>query len=219
MGRRGGGVKAKPTEPTPPADPRTCWASRPNGDTGVGFASATRKDSQVAAPGGRVSMSRSGSRGGSEPFGKVARRSRLEVGAWAVSHYFPQMMTGVLRRGQWLRRCAALALLVGYAASTAEATAGLVRDGSVHHESSAAATVHHETSRGDHGHEDSGTGAKHGSRHQHGTSSDHCTHAHGVGLPAACDFEILGGVHAVELPTVWQATALVAHFHFRPPKA
>ena len=96
---------------------------------------------------------------------------------------------------------------------------GLLRDGSVHHESSAAAAVHHETSRGDHGHEDSGTGAKHGSGHQHGTSSDHCTHAHGVGLPAACDFDILGGVRVVELPTVWQATGLVAHFHFRPPKA
>ena len=89
-----------------------------------------------------------------------------------------------------LRPLMALALLASFATSSLEAVAGLVRDGEVHHESTATAAVHAVESTGEHGHEGAqeGFGEEHGPDHEHGTGSDHCTHAHGNALaptPAA----------------------------------
>lgn len=67
-----------------------------------------------------------------------------------------------------------------------EALAGETRDGEIHHEDVAQAAVHHDALhlRGNHGYEDSGspTDRSHGPEHRHGTSADHCTHVHGIGL-------------------------------------
>jgi hypothetical protein len=118
------------------------------------------------------------------------------------------------------RRLIALALLLGYGASAAEAAVGVVRDGAVHHESAAAAAVHQESHHGDHGHEDPGTDAEHGSEHQHGTSGDHCTHAHGTSLPAVCDLDVATQVEATARPTAPPlGSGTAATSHFRPPKA
>lgn len=119
-----------------------------------------------------------------------------------------------------LLRSIAILLLLAYAASSAETVVGAVRDGSVHHESSAAAAVHHETHHGEHGHEDPGAGAQHDQDHQHGTPSDHCTHAHGVSLPTYCDFHV---VLTSPTSTVAPAASVPADrpptAHFRPPRA
>ena len=119
-----------------------------------------------------------------------------------------------------IRRSIALALLLGYSASTAEATVGVLRDGVVHHESEVAAVIHQETHQGDHGHEDPGAGAEHGSGHRHGTSSDHCTHVHGLGLPSGCD---LAAIVTRDEPTVESVpltpVGTSLRSQFRPPKA
>jgi len=119
-----------------------------------------------------------------------------------------------------LRRILALALLIGYGASSAEAVVGVVRDGTVHHESTASAAVHQEGHRGEHGHEDPGAGAEHGADHEHGTSSDHCTHAHGMSLPATCAFLVPAALTATPEPAPpLLASRVYASVHFRPPKA
>jgi len=112
-----------------------------------------------------------------------------------------------------------LALLMGYGASIGEAATGVLRDGLVHHESSADAAVHQETSRGDHGHEDRRAGAEHGSEHQHGTSGDHCTHAHSMGLPTHFVFGVVCDVFVTGLTTSRSPAGEANSFHFRPPKA
>ncbi|MEQ1854947.1 MAG: hypothetical protein ABL963_00665 [Longimicrobiales bacterium] len=119
-----------------------------------------------------------------------------------------------------IRRSIALALLLGYSASAAEAAVGVLRDGAVHHESAAAAVIHQETHQGDHGHEDPGAGAEHGSDHRHGTSSDHCTHVHGVGLPSGCDLveiAVRDETTVESVPLTPAGTSLRSQF--RPPKA
>ena len=87
-----------------------------------------------------------------------------------------------------VRRIVSLALFVAFSVASVEAVAGETRDGEVHHENVGDATMHHNAMglRGDHGHEDSVPPADqdHGPQHQHGTSADHCTHFHGVGLTA-----------------------------------
>jgi hypothetical protein len=130
------------------------------------------------------------------------------------------MLAAVSRSGRRPRRWAALGLLVAYSASTGEATTGLLRDGSVHHESSVSAAAHQETSRGDHGHEDPGAGAEHGSDHRHGTSGDHCTHVHGLGLPSGCAIVaimIRDETPVEAVPLTPAGTSLRSQF--RPPKA
>lgn len=63
----------------------------------------------------------------------------------------------------------------------------MLRDGTVHHESATIASAHARTTSGDHGHEDGASSGEtgHGADHEHGTSSDHCTHSHSVALIAS----------------------------------
>jgi len=129
-------------------------------------------------------------------------------------------MLHALYRRRRLLRAVALVFCTAYGASAAEAVTGAVRDGRVHHESSVAAAVHQAEHHGEHGHEDPDVGAEHDADHQHGTSGDHCTHAHGVSLPAACDFGIV--VSPVAMSQVHVAPdrgdrRLASHFH--PPRA
>lgn len=100
-------------------------------------------------------------------------------------------------RGIPLRLLALAALVTLAFGSNVEPLVGTLRDGRVHHESSAAAIAHHSVAAGEHGHEDA-TGQpahhqQHGPQHQHGTAADHCTHTHGLAMPAgnAAAFAIL----------------------------
>lgn len=114
------------------------------------------------------------------------------------------------------RSLVALVLLVGYGMTTAESVLGDLRDGAVHHESTAEAIEHTENARGEHGHEDVG---EHGPEHQHGTSVDHCTHTHSVSLPTQHEFGFvaLQSVSSEFSETLRGDTAVRSLFH--PPKA
>ena len=79
-------------------------------------------------------------------------------------------------------RLMALVMLLTLAFSNVETVLGVLRDGEVHHESSASAAAHALQAQGEHGHEDGrtqGTEHEHGPQHEHGTTADHCTHQHG----------------------------------------
>ena len=76
-----------------------------------------------------------------------------------------------------LKRLAAVLMLFTVAFSNAETVMGVLRDGTVHHESNAVAAAHALAHTGEHGHEDQ---APHGPKHEHGTPADHCTHQHGA---------------------------------------
>lgn len=83
-----------------------------------------------------------------------------------------------------MRRLLALTLLILTSASSMEAVVGVMRDGEVHHENAAVAAAHAQELSGDHGHEDGARSGehRHGEDHEHGTSTDHCTHVHSVAL-------------------------------------
>lgn len=86
-----------------------------------------------------------------------------------------------------MHRClAALLALLLMVGSLVEPAVGVLRDGTVHHETTASAATHADGARGDHGHEDGlPSGHQHGGKHQHGTGADHCTHQHGLVFLAA----------------------------------
>ncbi|MGD2045400.1 MAG: hypothetical protein PVH96_04195 [Gemmatimonadota bacterium] len=122
-----------------------------------------------------------------------------------------------LRR--YVRRGLAFSILLAYAVSAAEAVVGVVRDGDVHHESALAAAVHRAEHLPDHAFEQGGHDA-HGSDHGHGSSSDHCTHIHGVSLPALCQFELVGPTPAARKSMIPAAPSqVVPTIRLRPPIA
>lgn len=156
--------------------------------------------------------------GSGRPEGERGCSSR--VGNRAASAYHSIMRAWLTRpRSIFARRLLACLLLLCYGGSFMEAAFGAARDGRIHHESAAAAAVHGAAGFGEHGHEDPGAGAKHGSRHQHGTSGDHCTHPHGIGIPAVCHFALI----AKDVPPVTETPVTLfgvrPSTHFRPPKA
>lgn len=118
-----------------------------------------------------------------------------------------------------VRRWLALGILLAYAASAAEAVVGVVRDGEVHHESTVAAAVHRAEHQSEHGyqHVDHGT---HDADHGHDGSSDHCTHLHGVSVPAACSVEVSTGSRSVTVALATPSpTDRTPESDFRPPRA
>jgi len=89
-----------------------------------------------------------------------------------------------------MRRPIALILLLLTVAFQTEAVFGEVRDGTVHHEGTVQAWVHAHDPHGSHAHDatDDGASAEDaGHSHERGGSFDHCTHVHGVALPAPAD--------------------------------
>jgi len=96
---------------------------------------------------------------------------------------------------------AALALVILLIGSIGEPAVGSLRDGVVHHESPASAAAHRVSASGDHGHEDQApaaeAGHQHGAQHEHGTAADHCTHAHGIGLPSFVVLHVAARVSAL----------------------
>lgn len=120
-------------------------------------------------------------------------------------------------------RCLTLLVLLTLAVgSNVEPLVGQLRDGTVHHESAAAAAAHRSAAPSEHGHEDgSGTSPQHqhGSQHQHGTSADHCTHAHGLALPTTLAVTFAAIVVNLEnIDTVAHPVRYRRH-HSPPPKA
>ncbi len=95
-------------------------------------------------------------------------------------------MLGCLR---FLQRGFAFLAFTSLALGLVETAVGETRDGDVHHEQVVDAAAHHNVQglSGDHGHEDiaQSPAPEHGPDHRHGTSSDHCTHIHGVGFIVA----------------------------------
>ena len=83
-----------------------------------------------------------------------------------------------------MRRIVAMTLLLSFYATSVEAVVGVVRDGTVHHETASEAMRHAESGPPEHGHEveTDAPGSEHGKDHQHGTGADHCTHAHGTAV-------------------------------------
>lgn len=101
--------------------------------------------------------------------------------------------------------------------SDAETVMGLLRDGSIHHESTASAATHASFSGGEHGHED---GLPHGTEHQHGTPADHCTHQHGpLFTPRPLGLAILSYTLPESFlePSLWLDR--FSEPSFRPPQA
>lgn len=144
-------------------------------------------------------------------FSEPSMRCRVTLGSWTSAYSRPFNSEIVLHR------LAALLMLLTITFSSAETVVGLLRDGAVHHESSAEAATHALMAQGEHGHED---GAQHGPNHEHGTPADHCTHQHGpVFSPRSPVFVVLS--HTVPVvflePSLW-----LDHLDepsFRPPQA
>lgn len=74
-----------------------------------------------------------------------------------------------------LKRAVAFCLIMSLPATAEESVLGSLRDGAVHHETNAIAAAHQlQGPQSGHGQEDRMPA------HEHGTASDHCTHAHSV---------------------------------------
>lgn len=129
------------------------------------------------------------------------------------------MMPGrsLLPRGPCL--LATAAFLLG---GVLEPAWGLLRDGQVHHETTASAGVHAQvTGSGDHGHEDGSDrepGHSHAPGHQHGTSADHCTHMHGVGIVSTHDIGFTVSIVSVDEVPGLAAAPLPQQVHSPPPR-
>ena len=121
---------------------------------------------------------------------------------------------------RWLTLPALVALVMG---SSLEPIYGMLRDGTVHHESEASALSHQTSTQVEHGHEDPGLAAgedhPHGSRHQHGTGSDHCTHAHGIPLPSSVTPSLGTWVTSPLYQALSELTPRDLTPHAPPPKA
>lgn len=122
--------------------------------------------------------------------------------------------------GAILRRIVAALALLTFFGSNAEAVEGMLRDGEVHHESGALAAAH-AGSGGEHGHEDGPLSdhSEHGSGHQHGTNTDHCTHQHGTALPAGQNPDPRICAEVVLLPDATGCPAWISTTLFHPPRA
>lgn len=119
-------------------------------------------------------------------------------------------------------RFVAVVLLVSFLASSFEAVAGLVRDGSVHHETVTTAFTHSSEGAGEHGHETDAEAPdqNHGPDHQHGTGADHCTHAHSAALLAPTAVALIDD--EVRMPRVASQATPSDHRVpplFHPPRA
>jgi len=120
------------------------------------------------------------------------------------------------------KRLIAASMLLSVAVSSLEAVEGEARDGEVHHETAVEASTHATAANADHAHEsapDEGPD-ENGSEHEHGTATDHCTHAHGMALPVPGARSVLTSdhrsppSHLINTPTDWSATP-----RLQPPRA
>lgn len=98
-----------------------------------------------------------------------------------------RLRTRVIRKSAFV--VLLLATVMGF---TVEPVVGTVRDGDVHHETALEAASHFSLAAADHSHEQSELPAPADSDggHEHGSNSDHCTHAHGMAHPTMLSFEL-----------------------------
>jgi hypothetical protein len=97
-----------------------------------------------------------------------------------------------------MRRAVALLAIIMSMASRAEAVIGEVRDADIHRETAVEAWTHAQDPHGAHAHDgahpigESGAESVQGtddeSPHEHGGSSDHCTHVHGAMLVGSMEW-------------------------------
>lgn len=117
------------------------------------------------------------------------------------------------------RRLVALFALVLSVGSFLEPALGLLRDGAIHHEGSAAALVH-SAGGGEHGHEDTGAPAgDHDQQgpHRHGTAADHCTHVHNLALVSSYTLQLVSGTARCEFDEQPFVHATIFRTVLRPP--
>ena len=124
------------------------------------------------------------------------------------------------KRTATTRQVALVAVLAFTISSNVEPLVGELGDGTAHHESAAAAQ--RTAAPSEPGHED-GSGKssqhQHGSQHQHRIGTDHCTHAHGLALPAALAAAFPPVVVNLEnIDTITHSVRYRRH-HSPPPKA
>jgi hypothetical protein len=123
------------------------------------------------------------------------------------------------QRGSFNRRIVALLGVALLSVASLEPVAGSVRDGRVHHESTATAAGHSAFARGDHGHEDvGGTSHERDSDHEHGTSADHCTHAHGAVSVSYVQLPFASSTHAVLSRETFSGTERFTETGSDPPR-
>ena len=121
-----------------------------------------------------------------------------------------------------LRRLVAVLSVVLMVGSLSEPALGWLRDGPVHHESTATAVAHGTQFLGDHGHEDRGPSTNtHDREHLHGTGADHCTHQHGLGPVSMSPSGVHIGAEAARLRSAHQMMFLSQYplDLFHPPRA
>lgn len=124
-----------------------------------------------------------------------------------------------------MRRAMALLLLTSTFGLRTESIVGEVRDADVHHETTAEAWVHSHDPHGAHAHDATAVGAdpsdqsdERGSDHEHGSGSDHCTHAHGAALPCNVSFSLFLNESSVELIAVPVLSDVASAGLSPPPK-
>jgi hypothetical protein len=133
-----------------------------------------------------------------------------------------------------MRRSVTLFVLIMMMASRAEAVTGEVRDGDVHHESTAEAVVHAQDPHGAHAHDgadavndqapeptkDTRAAPEDGtSSHEHGSASDHCTHVHGVAAMSSMDWCPLSLETSFDFVSTFQNSDTAFDTHFPPPRS
>lgn len=119
-----------------------------------------------------------------------------------------------------MRRLLALILVVAAAGSPVEAAVGVLRDGRVHHEDALSAAVHHQRFALEHDHEDGTPSGEHrqGPGHEHGTTSDHCTHSHNATVPVGFSFSTVLVSVTWDYPGVVTLHSVVADHATPPPR-
>ncbi len=111
------------------------------------------------------------------------------------------------------RSATAVLALLAFMITSTEAVLGMVRDGAVHHETVGEAMAHTGPAEsGQHGHAecDEPTSGTDDENHEHGTTSDHCTHVHTTGLLANPNPPWAGSAFTAtdhQIPTVEQRSA------------
>lgn len=128
-----------------------------------------------------------------------------------------------------MRSTVALLSILVLMVSRAEAVIGEVRDSEVHHETAVEAWVHAEDPHGAHAHDDDhptgesqdGTVQDTGdeSRHEHGGSSDHCTHVHSAAVVDSMEWAALACETSLDFFITPSASGTVLDAHSPPPRA
>ena len=127
-----------------------------------------------------------------------------------------------------MRRALVLLVLVTLIGSRAEAVVGELRDGEVHHESTAEAFSHQQDPHGAHAHDavnsgdeglpDSAESTEAGQDHEHGTSSDHCTHVHGAAAISSAESAVPPVEMSFDFLCTFSDLDFLSELHAPPPR-